>query len=581
VLAADVAGYSRLMGADEVGTLDALKAHRREVIDPSIVSHKGRIVKTTGDGMLVEFASAVDAVTCAMAIQEKMAERNDGLTPKITFRIGINIGDIIIDGDDIFGDGVNIAARVENECKPGGVCLSGSAYEQVRGKTAFTFDDVGERLLKNIDRPVRLYATRMTANSDKAPADIKTPAPLAKSLSLSDRPSIAVLPFQNMSGDPEQEYFADGMVEVITALSRFKTLFVIARNSSFTYKGKAVDIKQVGRELGVHYVLEGSVRKAGERLRITSQLIDAATGAHLWANKFDGSLADVFDLQDEISEKVVSSIAPALEIAEIDRANRKPTELLHSYDLFLRGMALLYQSSDAAMHDQAHDAFKRAAELDQEYAAAHVMVGWSNLRYQAYTGIKLPSARLEEALRSAETARTLAEDDAFVQARAGHVLVYLGQKYDLGLSLVERAVTLNANLAPAWYSRGAVSLMCEKAGEAITSFDHMMRLSPRDPLLVTAWYMTGWAHFTNQNYAEGVVAADKAMQRVPDAHSLAAFAANAIRAGKVTEAQRAAERLLQFRPGFRASHAHYIFPVKSLAVRDTIQAALRDAGIPD
>jgi adenylate cyclase len=581
-LAADAAGYSRLMGADEVGTLDALKAHRREVIDPAIVSHRGRIVKTTGDGMLVEFASAVDAVTCAMAIQEKMAERNDGLTPKITFRIGINIGDIIIDGDDIFGDGVNIAARVENECEPGGVCLSGSAYEQVRGKTAFTFDDVGERLLKNIDRPVRLYATRMTANSDKAPADIKTPAPLLKSLSLSDRPSIAVLPFQNMSGDPEQEYFADGMVEdIITALSRFKTLFVIARNSSFTYKGKAVDIKQVGRELGVHYVLEGSVRKAGERLRITSQLIDAATGAHLWANKFDGSLADVFDLQDEISEKVVSSIAPALEIAEIDRANRKPTELLHSYDLFLRGMALLYQSSDAAMHDQAHDAFKRAAELDQEYAAAHVMVGWSNLRYQAYTGIKLPSARLEEAFRSAETARTLAEDDAFVQARAGHVLVYLGHKYDLGLSLVERAVTLNANLAPAWYSRGAVSLMCEKAGEAITSFDHMMRLSPRDPLLVTAWYMTGWAHFTNQDYAEGVVAADKAMQRVPDAHSLAAFAANAIRAGKVTEARRAAERLLQFRPDFRASHAHYLFPVRSLTVRDTIQAALRDAGIPD
>ena len=275
VLAADVAAYSRLMGTDEVGTLAALKAIRRGIVDPTIASHKGRIVKTTGDGMLVEFASAVDAVTCAMAVQAKMAERDGSFTPTITFRIGINIGDIIIEGDDIFGDGVNVAARVENECEPGGVCLSGSAYEQVRGKTTFTFDDLGERLLKNIDRPVRLYAVRTAA----ALASSVTPQVQAsKPLALPDRPSIAVLPFQNMSGDPEQEYFADGMVEdIITALSRFKSLFVIARNSSFTYKGKAIDIKQVGRELGVRYVLEGSVRKAGGRVRITGQLIEAGS----------------------------------------------------------------------------------------------------------------------------------------------------------------------------------------------------------------------------------------------------------------------------------------------------------------
>ena len=259
IMATDVAGYSRLMGADEVGTLAAMKSHRREVIDPAIAQYRGRIVKTTGDGMLIEFASAVDAVTCAMDVQGQMAERNGNANLKITFRIGINVGDVIIDGDDILGDGVNVAARVENECEPGGVCLSGSAFEQVRGKTGFAFDDLGERALKNIERQVRLYAARpLGATTAAKSLETKRPLPFP------DKPSIAVLPFQNMSGDAEQEYFADGMVEeIITALSRFKSLFVIARNSSFIYKGKAVDIKQVGRELGVRYVLEGSVRKSG------------------------------------------------------------------------------------------------------------------------------------------------------------------------------------------------------------------------------------------------------------------------------------------------------------------------------
>jgi adenylate cyclase len=541
ILAVDIVGYSRLMGVDEVATLQALKAHRREVVDPAIAGHHGRIVKTTGDGMLVEFASAVDAVNCAMTVQKSMADRNDGSatsangSPRIIFRIGINVGDIIIDGDDIFGDGVNVAARVEAECEPGGVYLSANAFEQIRSKTPFAFDDMGERHLKNIDRPVRVYSAR-AGEPKVASENSDTPSLLdtGKSLPLPDKPSIAVLPFQNMSGDPEQEYFADGMVEdIITALSRFKSLFVIARNSSFTYKGKAVDIKQVGRELGVRYVLEGSVRKAGGRVRISGQLIEAATDRHLWADKFDGSLADVFDLQDDVTEKVVSSIAPAMEVAEIDRVKRKPTEQLHSYDLFLKGMALLYQRRTTSTIEEAYDAFKRAAEVDERYASAQVMIGFSSMMCQAYTGTRLSAARLEEALRFAETAGTLDEDDAFVQARAGHVLVYLGQQYDLGLSLVDRSVKLNSNLAPAWYSRGAVSVMCEKPHEAIQSFDYLMRLSPRDPLLVSAWYMTGWAHFVAQDYSEGFAAADKAVQRVPDAHSLSSFAANAVRAGRV------------------------------------------------
>ena len=346
VLAADVAGYSRLMGADEVGTLAALKAHRREIVDPAIAAHKGRIVKTTGDGMLVEFASAVDAVTCAMAVQEKMAERTgDETRPRIQFRVGINVGDIISDGDDIFGQGVNVAARVENECQPGGVYLSDDAFRQVRGKTAFAFDDVGERNLKNIDRPVRLYAVRNSGLEGDKKASGSDPAKsahdVAKPLPLPDKPSIAVLPFQNMSGDHEQEYFADGVVEdIITILSRVKSLFVIARNSSFTYKGKAVDVRQVGCELGVRYVLEGSVRKARERIRIAGQLIDATSGSHVWADRFDRPINDVFEVQDEISLK------PELDRAEIERARRKPDNFT-AWDLILRARAALYKTTKA------------------------------------------------------------------------------------------------------------------------------------------------------------------------------------------------------------------------------------------
>ena len=319
ILAADVAGYSRLVGVDEEGTLAQLKALRRDLVDPKIDEHRGRIVKTTGDGLLVQFASVVDALRCAVEIQRGMIERN-AETPeekRIEFRMGINVGDIIIDGDDIYGDGVNVAARLEGLSEPGGICVSLGVRDQVRDKLDLTFEDAGEQQLKNIARPVRVYRVRLSGTATKA-----TPK-----LALPDKPSIAVLPFENMSGDPEQEYFADGMVEeIITALSRFRQLFVIARNSSFTYKGRAVDVKQVGRELGVRYVLEGSVRKAGSRVRITGQLIDTSTGAHLWADRFDGGLEDIFDLQDQVTARVVGAIAPKLEEAEIERAKRKPTE---------------------------------------------------------------------------------------------------------------------------------------------------------------------------------------------------------------------------------------------------------------
>ena len=429
VLAADVAGYSRLMGADEVGTLAALKATRRELVDPAITEHKGRIVKTTGDGMLVEFASAVDAVTCAISVQQKMAERTAaGSAPLILFRIGINIGDIIIDGDDIFGDGVNVAARVEGECEPGKVFLSDDAYRQVRGKASFDFDDLGERSLKNIDRPVRIYAVRSTT-----PLVTASTTSLANPLPLPNKPSIAVLPFQNMSGDPEQEYFADGIVEdIITALSRFKSLFVIARNSSFTYKGKAVDIKQVGRELGVRYVLEGSVRKAAGKVRITGQLIDTATGTHLWADRFDGLLEDIFELQDKITTSVVGAIAPKIEHAEIERARRKPAESLEAYDFYLRGMSRMQVSNKEALH-----LFYRAIELDPDFATPYGLAARCYAYRAALHRIVDREGEIAEVRRLSKRVVETGQDDALALTFAGLALVELCREYESGEALID------------------------------------------------------------------------------------------------------------------------------------------------
>jgi TolB-like protein/class 3 adenylate cyclase/Tfp pilus assembly protein PilF len=480
VLAADVAGYSRLMGADEVGTLEALKTHRREVVDPAIADHNGRIVKTTGDGMLVEFSSAVDAVTCAMAVQGKMAERNETVIPAITFRIGINVGDIIIDGDDIFGDGVNVAARVENECEPGGVCLSGSAFEQVRGKADFAFDDLGERSLKNIDRPVRLYAARPagSAKTPEAASSFKAIPPLQ----LPDKPSIAVLPFQNMSGDPEQEYFADGMVEdIITALSRIKWLFVIARNSSFAYKGKAIDIRQVGRELGVRYVLEGSVRKAGNRVRITGQLIEASTASHIWAEKFDSALDNIFDLQDQVATHVVSTISPRLQQSELERANCKPTENLTAYDYYLRGFAKRHTSKKETFVE-ALPLLKKAIELDQGYAQAYAAIAFWYVLLITYGWSQNREQENAEAIWFARKALELNTEDSLVLAQGGYTLGHIADELEDGADFLKRATSADPNFAMAWYLRGLINVFMGNYDEAIVQLERSLRLSPFDPL---------------------------------------------------------------------------------------------------
>jgi adenylate cyclase len=367
ILAADVAGYSRLTGLDEEGTHARLTDHLRSLIFPKITEHRGRVVKSTGDGRLADFSSVVDAVRCAVDVQRGMLRRNSDVPQekRIEFRIGINVGDIIIDRGDIFGDGVNVATRLEGLAEPGGICVSSRVKEDAEGKLEIIFENAGEQHLKNIERPVRVYRVQ--------PGSPVSPRP---TLALPDKPSIAVLPFENMSGDAEQEYFADGMVdEIITALSRFRSLFVIARNSTFTYKGRSVDVKQAGRELGVRYVLEGGVRKAANRVRIIGQLIDTTTGAHIWADRFEGGLEDAFDLQDRVTASVVGAIAPKLEQAEIERAKRKPTESLDAYDYYLRGLARARHWLKEA-NSEALQMFYKAIELDPDFASTHGMAAW-------------------------------------------------------------------------------------------------------------------------------------------------------------------------------------------------------------
>ena len=578
VLAADVAGYSRLMGGDELGTLQALKAIRREIVDPAIASHAGRIVKTTGDGMLVEFASAVDAVTCAVAVQEKMAERNGNFVPKINLRIGINIGDIIIEGDDIFGDGVNVAARVENECQPGGVCLSDDAFRQVRGKTNFAFDDLGERSLKNIDKPVRLYAARMAAATT---ASVKAQAETSKPLPLPDKPSIAVLPFQNMSGDPEQEYFADGMVEdIITALSRFKSLFVIARNSSFTYKGKAIDIKQVGRELGVRYVLEGSVRKSGDKVRITGQLIDSLTGAHLWADRYDGNLEDVFELQDHVTTSVVGQLVVHVESAEAERAKRKPTGSLDAYDCYLRGRASVWKWSKAST-EEAQTYFAKAIELDDSFAIAHAFAGQMyTLRKQNrwMTDVMAESA---EAVRLARRAVELGSMDDLSLCMGGFVLAYVGGELDFAAECIGRGLSLNPNLALGWNFSGWVHMYLGNHRKAIDDARQAERLSPRDPNILQVKMAMAFAQFFDGQYAEAAHLAERMSNEFPTfAPATRVAAVSFAMAGEPASAAKVKKKSLELDPSQRVAVLLTQMPLRRAEDSKLWEQGLRRAGFP-
>jgi TolB-like protein/class 3 adenylate cyclase/tetratricopeptide (TPR) repeat protein len=506
ILAADVVGYSRLICIDEEGTLKRLRKLRRELINPAVSLHRGRIVKTTGDGILIEFPSVVDAVRCALDVQHGMVGRNSDFPAeqRIDFRVGINLGDVVIEGEDLLGDGVNVAARLEGISEPGGICISDAAYHQIRDKLDINFEDAGEQQLKNIARPVRIYRLRL----DRSLALAKPALPLP------DKPSIAVLPFQNMSGDPEQEYFADGMVEdIITALSRIKWLFVIARTSTFAYKGKAVDVKQIGRELGVRYVLEGSVRKAGDKVRITGQLIDAVSGAHLWADRFDGLVDDVFDLQGKVAVSVAGVIEPALMAAEISRSIQRPTSDSTAYDLYLRALSLLHlweKEATFAGFAQLEHAIERDAHFGPALASAAAchqsfcLNGWT----------QDPKKNRDSGIGLAHQALSAAPDDPYVLATAAYALAFFGEDINAAINLVDRALALNPSFARGWVISGWLRLWAGQPDIAVGHFETSLRLSPRARTAGT--YMgIGVAHFFARRLDDATIMLIRSLQELP------------------------------------------------------------------
>jgi adenylate cyclase len=578
VFAADVEGYSRLMGADEVGTLEGL-TERRAILDRFIGDHRGRIANTAGDSVLAEFGSAVDAVQCAVHAQAALAEANAGLAldRRISFRIGVHIGDVMVRAGDLFGDGVNIAARLQTLANPGAVCISGATYDQVRKVLPMTFEDLGLQNVKNIQEPIRTYQVGAPSKMREATlariADTESPPPLP------DKPSIAVLPFQNMSGDPEQEYFADGVVEdIITALSRFKVLFVIARNSSFTYKGKTVGIKQVGRELGVRYVLEGSVRKAGGRVRIVVQLIDAGTGHHVWADKFEGELQDLFGFQDEITARVVGALVPALELTEMARAKRTDESSLSAYDLFLRARALTYRAQMRPAIELCYEAIKKDPEFAQAYAAA----AYAHMNLQSFQGLPLEPEERENAITLANQALSLDGNDAAILYRAGHVLAYFAKELERGSTLIEQAVTLNANLSDIWAARGWTAVMNSDGERAVESFFQFFRISPMDPTRSGAWSGLSYACFLLGRYDEGCSWATKALQDAPTVVIfLGGFIVNAVCARRFDEARAAATRLIRSQPEFRLRYVDDLFVNRDAELIAKAKDALRAVDIPE
>jgi adenylate cyclase len=565
ILAADVAGYSRLIGADESGTLQALKAIRAELIDPTIAAHNGRLVKTTGDGLLIEFSSVVDALRCATEVQAGMTDRNATVPTdkRIEFRIGINMGDIVVEDGDIFGDGVNVAARLEALAEPGGICVSARVQEDAAGKLDLAFEDLGEQALKNIARPVRAYRIATGAVS----ATTAEPPTLA----LPDKPSIAVLPFANMSGDPEQEYFADGMVEeIITALSRIRWLFVIARNSSFTYKGQAVDVKQVGRELGVRYVLEGSVRKAAGRVRITAQLIEAETGAHLWADRFDGSLEDVFELQDKVVSSVAGVIEPTLRVAEVRRSRERKTKDPTAYDLYLRALPYAFPP-DRDRIGQVFDLLGRAIERDPHYGPALALAARCHYEMDISGWTDKREDNRRQGIELARQALRVAADDPEVLGYAAFTLGYFGEDIDAAVALVDRALTLNPSFSTGWYWSGVLRNWLGRPDLALEHFANYLRLSPRDRL---PFYLSaiGISLFFNRKFEDATAKLVESVERLPPHVPTYRFlAASYAHMGRLDEARAIIVRLRAITPVVVPNH----MPHRNPEHRELLLSGLR------
>src|ERR1700756_2689361 len=554
VFAADVEGYSRLMGLDEVGTLEGL-TERRAILDRFIGEHRGRIANTAGDSVLAEFGSAVEAVQCAVEAQAALHEANSSVPPdrRINFRIGVHIGDVMVRAGDLFGDGVNIAARLQSLAKPGVVCISGATYDQVRKVLPMTFVDLGVQQVKNIQEPITAYQVggpseaREAASARVAEAESTPPLP--------DKPSIAVLPFENMSGDPEQEYFADGMVEeIITALSRFKWLFVIARNSSFTFKGKAVDIKEVGCRLGVRYVLEGSVRKSSGKVRIAGQLIDAVTGAHIWADLFERDLTDVFDLQDEVTIAVVSAIQPKLLQTEIAIATRRRPENLTAYDFFLRAMQQYYPMTREGLAETIRLAH-RALELDPQFGFVAALAGACHTQ-KILQGYAIdPQFDRKEAVRLLRLALSVDDDDPDTLALACMISTWMVGDCESTIEMADKAVALNPNSFFAWYSRGYAYLkLAGLPEEGVRSFERAIRMNPVGPLLLHPLAGMGQAFVELRRFDEAILAGNKALRQRPDYSPAYRCLASAFaHLGRDAEAREAAARLLEADPAFTIS----------------------------
>ena len=543
------------MGADEVATLDALTA-RREILDGLIATHGGRIANTAGDSVLAEFGSAVDAVRCAMEAQEALAKANSTLPEnrRINFRIGVHVGDVMVRAGDLFGDGVNIAARLQTLARAGGLCISGVTYDQVRKILPLSFTDLGPQTVKNIEEPIRAYEAR--PQGEAASSTLKEASSLGdgKPLALPDKPSIAVLPFQNMSGDPEQEYFADGMVEeIITALSRFKWLFVIARNSSFTFKGRAVDIKEVGRRLGVRYVLEGSVRKASGKVRIAGQLIDAITGAHIWADMFERDLTDIFALQDEVTIAVVSAIEPKLFQSEIAMATRRRPENLTAYDFFLRAMQQFYLTTREG-NTEAIRLAHRALELDARFGFVAALAGLCHMENVLFGYAVDPQFDRKEAIRLLRLALSIDDSDPDTLAFASVISAFMVGDCDSEIEMADRAVALNPNSFLAWHGRGWVYRNAGLPEEAVRSFEHAMRLSPVDPKLHLTFGGMGAALIELGRFDEAIVVGKKA-QRKNSSYAAAyrCLASAFAHLGRHAEAREAAARVLEVDPAFTIS----------------------------
>ena len=529
IMAVDVVGYSGLVAADEAAALAQLGRLRRDVIEPSIRAHEGRLFKTMGDGFLAEFASPVRALECAIAIQNR--------TNQMRLRIGIHLGDVVADQDDLLGDGVNVAARLEGVAEPGGIAISRPLYDQVRDRVKVAFSDKGEVTLKNLPRPMQVFSVQART----ATTDVAYPA-------LPDKPSIAVLPFQNMSGDPEQEYFADGMVEdIITALSRAKWFFVIARNSSFTYKGRAVDIKQVGRELGVRYVLEGSVRKAGNRVRITGQLIEAETGHHIWAERFEREYNDVFELQDEMTSAVASAIEPTINLREIERSKRRPTSDLTAYDYFLRAQPFIRQF-DPQSYRQAEELLRRAIALDPQYSSALALLA-DCIGRQCIMGAQPYRERVLEAERIAEQAVQADPEDGTALAIASWVYTILVGKHAPSREYAERALRLQPNSAFVCVNSGFGYLYRGELDTARYNFERALRVNPLDPRNYFIMQGLGIILFFERKFAEALPLFNRSIELAPSARVTWRYkAATLAHLGRTEEAREAVAALRSLTP---------------------------------